>query len=307
VKRAIKGIILILLQGIFLCSNVIVKAETIYDGHTIRTISIFNDKVDAPYIEIEDKHGYCYDYTKDVPEYDQFVRVEHNDDRILAILYHGYTENSESLREKYNLTEDEAIALTQAAIWYIREGWGQEKVVHPYMQELIDKGLKKEIPSKELKLEENKLKYKKIGNYYETELIGTEGFEGNFTIKTTNNAVVLDSNNRERYTYRIGESFKVRNYGEDHTDTIDITGDMNVLELDLFNSLDDSVQDVISTQYIPKDFTLRFDVLSTKSNNTKDSLVKTSDSQNLMAIIITISAMGVALYIIVKELSRNKR
>ena len=30
----------------------------------------------------------------------------------------------------------------------------------------------------------------------------------------------------------------------DNTDTINITGDMNVLELDLYDSLDDTVQDL---------------------------------------------------------------
>lgn len=321
VKRVIKGIILIILQGIFLCSNVTVKAEELYDGHTFRMISILNDEVVAPYIEIEDKHGYCYDFTKDVPNYDQFVRVQnHEDDIVLAMLYHGHKENSERLREEYGITEDEAIALTQAAIWHYREGWGEDKIVHPYMRELIKRGLNKELPPKQLTLQEDKLKYLRKDGYFETELIDTDGFEGNFTIRAKDNVVALDSNGRERYRYRIGESFKLRNYGEDNTDTINITGDMNVLELDLYDSLDDTVQDVIATQYVPVSFDVDYAVESVASremresksrersiNSNQDNLVKTSDLQSLVIITMMIIFIGIAIYIGTKEISRNKR
>lgn len=290
-NKLLKKMTIILL--ILVSIPMLVSADEIYYiGDSTRHVFLRNKSVGVPYITIDgQQQAYCADFYKKTPSQNKYVKVEYEDDGIISLLYNGYLHDFVDLKEKYSLTDEETLVLTQLAIWKYIENWEKSNEDHPYVDEMLSLAENKEIDKKEFAIDENALIFEKAGEYKETKVINTKGGSGKFVIKAENdNLIALDMNGNIRYEYEVGESFKIRKLVQNkESDKIIITGNNEVLSMDLYASEDRSVQDLIVPVKKSDNFTFNYTIKE------GENVVQTGDEEFIYLMVIL---AGIVVYIL---------
>ena len=300
-KSLLKKIIVSFLV-IMIIPIVAFSEEYDYIGDSDRNIALREDfaKMNIPYIIAKRSDGttqvYCADYTKKVPKGIKYKKFEggskYDTEGVLAILDHGYPKNATNMQEKYGVSDDYALALTQNALWNYIEGWDKTQVDEPYSLELLRKAENKEYVKEEFKIDESKLYYKEASEFLETELINTSGPKGNFVIKTDEGTKAYDESGKERYSYEIGESFMLRNVSQKKSESsFNITANFNKEEVDIYVPEDDEYQNLIEISTNQKSLNYRYNINYSKGDS---SIIQTGDKE---IIYLLIMALGCITYI----------
>ena len=292
---------------ILLIMPVPVKGEEYkYIGDSTEEYVLKGRTMKIPYITVDGLQAYCAEYDKKVPnniKYKKFEGGKEYDTRgVLAILYNGYPANISGLKEKYSLSNEEALMYTQYALWNYIEGWDRNKIDNAYAKELLRKADDKEFENAEFKIDESKLILKQKNDNFETDLISTSGLKGKFIIKTNNGTKIYDENGHERYNFEVGESFIIRNVSlQKEESKIIIDSEYNFLSMDVYEPEDSQYKDLIltSTNLIEnsREYVVKADL------TTNRNVVQTSDNEIIYLFIII---LGCGIYILL-NLDLKKR
>ncbi len=292
---------------ILLIMPVPVKGEEYkYIGDSTEEYVLKDRTMKIPYITVDGLQAYCAEYDKKVPNNIKYKKFEGGKEYdtigVLAILYNGYPANISCLKEKYSLSNEEALMYTQYALWNYIEGWDRNKIDNAYAKELLRKADDKEFENAEFKIDESKLILKQKNDNFETDLISTSGLKGKFIIKTNNGTKIYDENGHERYNFEVGESFIIRNVSlQKEESKIIIDSEYNFLSMDVYEPEDSQYQDLIltSTNLIENS---REDVVKADLT-TNRNVVQTSDNEIIYLFIII---LGCGIYILL-NLDLKKR
>lgn len=286
--------ILVSFLFIMMIPTMAIAEEYNYIGNSDRNIALREDfaKMNIPYITAKDENGntqvYCAEYKKKVPKNIKYKKYEggseYDTEGILAILYHGYPKNSTKMQEKYRLSDDDALALTQYALWNYLEGWDKPQIDEPYSLELLRKAENKEYIKQEFKIDENQLYYKETPEFLETNLISTSGPKGSFTVKTSEGIKTYDSDGRERYNYKIGESFMLRNVSQKKGEsTFAIAADYNKEEVNIYVPEDEEYQNLIAIAMNTKSINYAYNISYDKNGS---SIIQTGDNEIIYLLMV---------------------
>lgn len=271
-----------------------------YIGDSTEEYVLKDRTMKIPYITVDGLQAYCAEYDKEVPnniKYRKFNGGKEYDSRgVLAILYNGYPANISGLKEKYSLSNEEALMYTQYALWNYIQGWDRNKIDNAYAKELLKKADNKEFENREFKIDESKLIFKKKDDNFETELISTSGIKGKFVIKTSNGTKIYDENGHERYNFEVGESFIIRNVSLKNAESkIIIDSEYDFLSMDVYEPEDSQYQDLILTSTNVMENSREYVVKADLTTNR--NVVQTLDSDNEI-IYLFIITLGCGIYIL---------
>lgn len=128
---------------------------------------------------------------------------------IRGVLYYGYPFNATSLKEKHGLTDWQAQAMTQFAIWYYYNPVYFAPKSHPYLDELRSLSASAS-PSATMRLSTANPNISISGNTQVSEVVNTSSsYQGVFSFPSDANVYTTDVNGNKKSSFTIGESFKI--------------------------------------------------------------------------------------------------
>lgn len=277
-NKVLKRVIAILIMVLCIPINIGALEEK-YIGRTSRSIKSIgdNDNFVVPYITINNNQGYCYDMYLKAPKNIEYSKEFLEDQKVMNMIYAGYPFDGMGLKAKYNVSEDDELTFTQVAIWYYREGLDRSELTSKYVLELLDIGNQDIIPKKSFAIDEGSLMFRNQDKYLETDIINTSGYKGNFTIKTEGNLKAFDSNNNEKYSFNVGEGFKLRKLADGITSgSFSIKADVENVSIEYYVPIDDEThQDIIvpilSNETIENTYTVAY------SGKGRNEVIQTGD------------------------------
>lgn len=278
---------------------VTVKGEEYdYIGNSNEELYLKNGTMAIPYINVNDIQVYCAEYDKEVPKHIRYKKFEggkeYDTTGILAIIYNGYPKNISNLQEKYSLSNEEALMYTQYALWNYIQGWDRNMIDNKYAAELLLKADNKDFHKEEFSINESKMFFKDIDGSFETDFVDSYGLKGKFVIKTDDTVKVYDEEGRERYNYNIGESFKLRKVSsQKENSTIVIDLESETLDMDLYEPIDSSYQDLITASTNVEEIEKRY-VVTGEETKTR-GIVQTADNELIYLLLII---LGCGIYIL---------
>lgn len=221
--------------------------------------------VTIPPFTLDGNTAYCMNALKDFPVSHTYTSSGSYDadPYLRALAYYGYGSNKTNLKEKHSVTDEQARAYTQFAIWdYIENGYFANKS-YPYLDELRSLAKNTGVPSIQFNLSKTNPTITSSGGFQTSELITTSSnYTGTFTFPSDSNVYSVDSNGQKKNTFNIGESFKV--VGLD-TVTGGLTRNITV-----------NVQDVTLLKFVPNDTRYQdFGMPSTKTTTISKQMTLT--------------------------------
>lgn len=216
--------------------------------------SVVNGVTIAPFT-LDGDVAYCMNALKDFPVMHNYTAAgSYDSDSFLrAIAYYGYGANKTGLKEKHSLTDEEARAFTQFAIWdYIEKGYFANKS-YPYLDELRSLAKNTGVPSIEFDISKTSPTISDSGSLQTSEVITTSSnYKGTITFPSDANVYSVNTSGTKQNTFNIGESFKIVG-----VDSVNGTLTKNITV---------NIQDVTLLKFIPNDSRYQdFGVPSTKT------------------------------------------
>ena len=202
--------------------------------------------VTIPPFTLDSNVAYCMNALKSHPVNEVYTPngSYDNDSYLRALAYYGYGLNKTGLREKHGITEEEARAYTQFAIWeYIETGYFAPKS-YPYLDELVSLAKNTGIPSPQFNLGTSNPNVNESGGLQVSDVITTSSnYKGTFTFPSDDNVFSVDTNGQRKNTFNIGESFKV-------VAKAGVKGNIS-------KNITVNVQDVTLLRYVPNNSTVQ--------------------------------------------------
>lgn len=199
--------------------------------------------------------AYCMNALKDFPNMHNYTASGSydSDPYLRALAYYGYGLNKTNLKEKHSVTDEQARAYTQFAIWdYIETGYFSPKS-YPYLDELRSLAKNTGIPTIQFNISKTSPSITESGGLQTSETITTSSnYKGTFTFPSDSNVYSVNTSGTKQNTFNIGESFKIVG-----TDTV--TGSLT-------KNITVNIQDVTLLKFVPNDTRYQdFGVPSTKT------------------------------------------